>query len=370
MYEIVKEKDSNIATAKKALMKACDKSPRSIESREARTAGVANRRSESEQSPLRIRWPRAVLSFLSGAAGAQMGVRALTWEESIRGDRFALSKNEALAWLNDQTWSVIDAACLLNAITNDGECVSLGQLESGTEFICKQILEHVEDESPLREINKVFSLYGNKTKVRGECRITPWDNLDGMRFPVRAYFNFAMEELFPQEKSGYDLPCFGIFHDLDRETLNQDAIEPLEPQFAEALAGLGCEHPLLGTGFMPQEYVSSAEQLPTLQDQTEQPRGATAEQEIIEGLTVADVLKLFDKNHPRYRPELRAAVELWTSFEAKPLPDGFSPMQEIRIRLADWEVEHNCELKESERTRVRVMANWDKNGNKQEPKER
>lgn len=34
-------------------------------------AGVANRRSVFEQSPLRIRWPRAVSPFSHGAAGAR-----------------------------------------------------------------------------------------------------------------------------------------------------------------------------------------------------------------------------------------------------------------------------------------------------------
>lgn len=33
-------------------------------------AGVANRRSVFEQSPLRNRWPRAVFPFSHGAAGA------------------------------------------------------------------------------------------------------------------------------------------------------------------------------------------------------------------------------------------------------------------------------------------------------------
>lgn len=36
-------------------------------------AGVANRRSVFEQSPLRIRWPRACFPFYLGAAGAFYG---------------------------------------------------------------------------------------------------------------------------------------------------------------------------------------------------------------------------------------------------------------------------------------------------------
>lgn len=38
-------------------------------------AGVANRRSVFEQSPLRNRWPRAVFPFSHGAVGADCGFR-------------------------------------------------------------------------------------------------------------------------------------------------------------------------------------------------------------------------------------------------------------------------------------------------------
>lgn len=332
-------------------------------------AGVANRRSVFEQSPLRNRWPRAVSPFSHGAAGAVMGKIAKQYWLSADNDeliekekRLGFKRSVALGNLVVESWSILTAAVLLTEDQQPRKS-SDRQIDKLIDWLETQII----DETPFRSINKVFSFRGHKTKARGD--FVNSNSLE-LAFPVKAFFEFAMSELFPNEKQGQDLPCFGIFHDLAKETEGQDVIEPIEPEFAVALAQLGCEHPLLVAESAPQKDASLWKQLPTSQDQTEQPSGELAEQVILEGLSVADVLKLFDKNHPRYRSELRAAVELWASFEAKPLPDGFSPMQEIRIRLADWEVENNCELKESERTRVRVMANWDKNGNKQEPKKR
>lgn len=296
------------------------------------------------------------------------------WEESIRGDRFALSKKEALTWLNCKTWSVIDAACLLNAITNDGECVSLQQLEPRTEFICKQILEHIEDESPLSEINKVCSLYGHKTKIRDQFQFAPWDDLDVIRFPVCAYFIFAMEELFPQEKGGYDLPCFGIFHDLDRETPEQDAIEPMEPEFVEALSQLGCNHPLLAE---MQEDVSPRETVLENSRAQEKKGGepqvkieTRPDDQIIKGVTVADIRAMTDKSNPRYRNELHAALCVWASFERDPVPEGLTPKGAVLQRINQWAEDHDEYFRDSDISRISVMVNWDKNGNKQKPKKR
>lgn len=276
--------------------------------------------------------------------------------------RLGFKRSAALGYLGGESWPILTAAVLLTEDQQPRKS-SDRQIDKLVDLLETQII----DETPFRSINKVFSFRGHKTKARGDF-VNSY-SLE-LAFPVKAFFEFAMSELFPNEKQGQDLPCFGIFHDLAKETEGQDVIEPIEPEFAVALAQLGCEHPLLDAESVPQKDASLWKQLPTSQDQTEQPSGEPAEQVILEGLAMADVLKLFDKNHPRYRPELQAAVELWASFESKPVPDGLTPMQEIKLRLADWEVEHDCEFLESERKRICVMVNWDKDGNKQKPKKR
>lgn len=155
------------------------------------------------------------------------------------------------------------------------------------EAINKLLESRVIDESPTLNLNKIYSLSGYKTKDRDLS--VPFSAKSNLIFPVAAYFDFAMAELFPSDKGNFDLPCFGIFHDLQKESEGHDVIEPIEPQFAMALTRLGCKHPLLVAEPMPQKDVPPWEQLPMSQDQTEQLGEAPDDQAIIEGLTVADV---------------------------------------------------------------------------------
>lgn len=271
------------------------------------------------------------------------------WEKAEQSER--LSKEVAKSWLKEPCWSIGDACELMAGFEPDDRFNS--QVSGHSQ---KQIFEIlrclVVDETPRRNANKVFSFYGRRTKIRGVFE-AHFDLLR-LEFPVWTYFAFAMRELFPNAKLGYDLPVFGFFHDLDRENEN-DVVEKIEDDFSVFLGKLldeiAANLSALGLTSLPDYAV---------------PR-ATKPQES----EVKSVLALVsDKENPRYRAELHAALSVWESFESKPVPDGLTTMQEIKLRLADWEVEHDYELLESERKRVRVMVNWDKDGNKQKPKKR
>lgn len=195
--------------------------------------------------------------------------------------RLGFKRSAALGYLGVESWTILTAAVLLTEDQQPRKS-SARQIDKLVDLLETQII----DETPSRSINKVFSFRGHKTKARGN-----FVNLYSLKlaFPVKAFFEFAMSELFPNEKQGQDLPCFGIFHDLAKETEGQDVIEPIEPEFAMALTRLGCKHPLLIAEPMPQKDVPPWEQLPMSQDQTEQLGEAPDDQAIIEGLTVADV---------------------------------------------------------------------------------
>ncbi len=81
-----------------------------------------------------------------------------------------------------------------------------------------------------------------------------------------------------------------------------------------------------------------------------------------------DLKAISNKENPRYRAELQAAVDLWLSFEADPLPAGCSPKSEITARLVDWQNDNHETFLDTPRDRITKMVNWDKDGNKQKPK--
>lgn len=81
-----------------------------------------------------------------------------------------------------------------------------------------------------------------------------------------------------------------------------------------------------------------------------------------------DLKAISNKENPRYRAELQAAVDLWLSFEANPVPAGCSPKSEVAARLVDWQDENNEAFLDASRDRILKMVNWDKDGNKQKSK--
>ena len=82
-----------------------------------------------------------------------------------------------------------------------------------------------------------------------------------------------------------------------------------------------------------------------------------------------DLKAISNKENPRYRAELQAAVDLWLSFEVNPVPAGCSPKSEITARLVDWQDESHETFLDAQKDRITKMVNWDKDGNKQKPKQ-
>lgn len=205
------------------------------------------------------------------------------WRVSFENYPECFTLKDALAWVHKDMWSVFEATQLLSGIKPRNQNWYGFEIEA----INKLLESRVIDESPTLNLNKIYSLSGYKTKDRDLS--VPFSAKSNLIFPVAAYFDFAMAELFPSDKGNFDLPCFGIFHDLQKESEGHDVIEPIEPQFAMALTRLGCKHPLLVAEPMPQKDVPPWEQLPMSQDQTEQLGEAPDDQAIIEGLTVEDV---------------------------------------------------------------------------------
>ena len=219
-----------------------------------------------------------------GRLGRKMGaISSNYWRVSFENYPECFTLKDALAWVHKDMWSVFEATQLLSGIKPRNQNWYGFEIEA----INKLLESRVIDESPTLNLNKIYSLSGYKTKDRDLS--VPFSAKSNLIFPVAAYFDFAMAELFPSDKGNFDLPCFGIFHDLQKESEGHNVIEPIEPQFAMALTRLGCKHPLLVAEPMPQKDVPPWEQLPMSQDQTEQLGEAPDDQAIIEGLTVADV---------------------------------------------------------------------------------
>ena len=224
-----------------------------------------------------------------------------------------LTKENALVWIQKDMWTVHEASALLIGQSPD----HFNGYDTECQMMQDWINPHVVDETPNRMGNKILSLYGFKTKERS-LLFDSW-YIPDLCFPVAAYFNFAMTELFPRDQENFDFPCFGIFHDLQKETDGQDVIEPIEPAFAMALKRLGCNHPLLIAEPSTQEDMPPWEELPeqikqTCEHVSPQPiPEAPNDQVIIDGLTVADVRTMCERS-AALASVLRAAAE-WQAIE-------------------------------------------------------
>ena len=75
-------------------------------------------------------------------------------------------------------------------------------------------------------------------------------------------------------------------------------------------------------------------------------------------LTIDHIRALLDQEHPRYQPELAAAVEAWCSFEVDPMVKDRTPKDEIKSRLTDWD--KGKPLKKTAVDRIAIVVNWEK----------
>lgn len=75
-------------------------------------------------------------------------------------------------------------------------------------------------------------------------------------------------------------------------------------------------------------------------------------------LTIDHIRALLDQEHPRYQPELAAAVETWCSFEVDPMVKDRTPKDEIKSRLKDWD--KGKPLSTTALERIAIVVNWEK----------
>ncbi len=88
--------------------------------------------------------------------------------------------------------------------------------------------------------------------------------------------------------------------------------------------------------------------------------------QLISGVTVANIRALFDKDNPRYRPPLAAAVWLWCSFESKGVPVGMTPKQEAKRRLgAEIPPAISTDWTDKADEEILKMVNWQKKPKKE-----
>ena len=88
--------------------------------------------------------------------------------------------------------------------------------------------------------------------------------------------------------------------------------------------------------------------------------------QLISGVTVANIRALFDKDNPRYRPPLAAAVWLWCSFESKGVPVGMTPKQEAKRRLgAEIPPAISTDWTDKTDEEILKMVNWQKKPKKE-----
>lgn len=296
-----------------------------------------------------------------GRLGRKMGaISSNYWRVSFENYPECFTLKDALAWVHKDMWSVFEATQLLSGIKPRNQNWYGFEIEA----INKLLESRVIDESPTLNLNKIYSLSGYKTKDRDLS--VPFSAKSNLIFPVAAYFDFAMAELFPSDKGNFDLPCFGIFHDLQKESEGHDVIEPIEPQFAMALTRLGCKHPLLVAEPMPQKDVPPWEQLPMSQDQTEQLGEAPDDQAIIEGLTVADVRRMCERSGA-FASVLRAVAQWHAIGNENPermTKESLEAGLKIAARKDGWGTDKGelAEKSQAEPLRKMILGEWRQGG--------
>lgn len=88
--------------------------------------------------------------------------------------------------------------------------------------------------------------------------------------------------------------------------------------------------------------------------------------EIVDGITVRDIRKIFDKDNARYRAPLELAIRTWLTFEIEPKPEGVTTKTEIIARARDINDEYGLSVTSNREIedRLATLTNWDKDGNK------
>lgn len=322
-----------------------------------------------------------------------------------------LALEDAKTWLNRERWTVAEAASLFCGIDpsvlaiNDycpwPEDLGIDATEMVSEG--KRVLEYLENAIDRISSNSAVcfpTLNGFATKYRDDGNF--YGDRSKFKFPLRAYFVSALS-IASNDGMGINIPCFGIFHDEEKEieavTSRGDTstvYEPILPELFSLLRnrsilqskdlnvsewprtsideGEDCECVADGTKPIPtyDDWRQLVEQTPALDIDEALKACMPVAHEAAESVLVAStacipsgapltldhIRALLDQEHPRYQPELAAAVEAWCSFEVDPMVKDRTPKDEIKSRLKDWD--KGKPLGATALERIAKVVNWEK----------
>lgn len=314
-----------------------------------------------------------------------------------------LTLEDAQTWLNRERWTVAEAASLFcgidpSVLAINAYCPWPEELNEGIRVL--NYLEWAIDRNPSNSVVCFPTLNGFATKYRDGGSF--YSDRSTFKFPLRAYFESALY-IASYDGMGINIPCFGIFHDEEKEieavTLHgktSTVYEPILPELFSLLRnrsilqskdlnvsewprtsideGEDCECVADGIKPIPtyDDWKQLVEQTP-VPDVDEalnacMPDAPEAVKSVLVAstacipsgapLTLAHIRALLDQEHPRYQPELAAAVEAWCSFEVDPMVKDRTPKDEIKSRLKDWD--KGKPLSTTALERIAKVVNWKK----------
>lgn len=161
--------------------------------------------------------------------------------ESKGTQTWALSRERALEWLRRKKWTCWQACLLMQG--NDPDLYD----DLDDNAISDALAASIVWGKPKSGAVVFANLLGEPCRARRSANFSYFD----LEFSPSAFYRCALYEIFPNEKEALDVPCFGLFHDLDAEaeaflkTADERAkAEPLDDDFAAALFKAGIKTPL------------------------------------------------------------------------------------------------------------------------------
>lgn len=322
-----------------------------------------------------------------------------------------LTLEDAKTWLNRDKWTLREAASLLcgvdpSALAITDFCPWPEDLSNDARKTVRdgvRVLEYLEnaiDRIPSNSGVCFPTLNGCTIKYRDDGNF--YNDRREFKFPLRAYFLSALS-IASNDGMGINIPCFGIFHDEEKEieavTSRGDTstvYEPILPELFSLLRnrsilqskdlnvsewprtsideGEDCECVADGAKTIPtyDDWRQLVEQTPALDiDEVLKacmPVAPEAAESVLVAstacipsgapLTIDHIRALLDQEHPRYQPELAAAVEAWCSFEVDPMVKDRTPKDEIKSRLKDWD--KGKPFGNTALERIAKVVNWEK----------
>lgn len=317
-----------------------------------------------------------------------------------------LTLEDAKTWLNRERWTVAEAASLFYGI--DPSVLAINAYSPWPEELNEgiRVLNYLENAIDRISSNSAVcfpTLNGFATKYRDDGNF--YNDRGKFEFPLRAYFVSALS-IANNDGMGINIPCFGIFHDEEKEieavTLRggtSTVYEPILPELFSLLRnrsilqskdlnvsewprtsideGEDCECVADGTKTIPtyDDWRQLVEQTPAPDvDEVlnacmpKTPEAPEAAESVLVAstacipsgapLTLDHIRALLDQEHPRYQPELAAAVEAWCSFEVDPMVKDRTPKDEIKSRLKDWD--KGKPFGNTALERIAKVVNWEK----------